>query len=75
MFSFSIRAIVSWPSCEFSKLVFSLNESEVFHIRFNGNRDVVNVYLGTEGSSCCECYLSRFEWVYLDFPFLASFVK
>jgi hypothetical protein len=28
-----------------------------------GYREVVNVYLGTVASSCCECYLSRFDRV------------
>jgi hypothetical protein len=74
-FSFSVRADVSWLLCGYSKSIFGLDQTEVFHLRFNVNRDIVNVYLGTEGSSCCECYLSRFGRVYLDFPFLANFVK
>jgi hypothetical protein len=50
-------------------------QTEVFHLRFNGNRDVVNVYFGTEGSSCCEYYLSRFDRVYLEFPFFEPVCK
>jgi hypothetical protein len=48
---------------------------EILHLHFNRNCDVINVYLGTEGFSCCECYLSRFDRVYLDFPFFSQFCE
>jgi hypothetical protein len=50
-------------------------QTEVFRLRFDGNGVVVTVYLETEGSSGCECYLRRIDRVYLDFPFLSSPVK
>jgi hypothetical protein len=48
---------------------------ELFHLHFDGNRDAANVHMGTEISSYCECYLSTFDRVYLDFPFVGQFCK
>jgi hypothetical protein len=50
-------------------------QNEAFNLCFNRNRIVDNVYLWAELSSCCECYLSKFNSAYLDLHFLASFVK
>jgi hypothetical protein len=50
-------------------------QTEVFHVRFNGNWGILNVNLETEASSFCECYFSIFYQVYLDFLFFSQFCK